>query len=63
MTEIESKEQEKRNERMKEVNKMNDRKKTIRRTGTIPWQLLDQLAGEQKRFENEKSYVEFNMKF
>ena len=29
----------------------------------IPWALLDELDGEKKRFENEKSYIEFNHKY
>eukprot|EP01038_Epipyxis_sp_PR26KG_P008716 gene8716-11777_t len=45
------------------ANKRNSRKKTLRRGNTIPWDLLDELEGEKKRFENEQAYVEFHKKF
>lgn len=50
---------------LKEVNvrrmqRIRDRRKS---PAVIPWKLLDELEGEKKRFENEKSYVEFNYKY
>ena len=38
-------------------------KKSNRRTGKIPWELLDQLDGETTRFDREKAYVDFNKKY
>ena len=40
-----------------------ERKKYNRKSAVIPWDLLDTLDGEKKRFEKEKLYVEFHKKF
>lgn len=40
-----------------------EKKAQSRRTGIIPWELLDEVDGARFRFENEKSYVAFNKKF
>lgn len=39
------------------------RKKAKWRPAAIPWNLLDELDGEKKRYENERTYMEFNHKF
>ena len=45
---------------MKRKQRIKDRRKS---PAVIPWGLLDELEGEKKRFQNEKSYVEFNYKY
>ena len=45
---------------VKRMQRIRDRRKS---PAVIPWKLLDELEGEKKRFENEKSYVEFNYKY
>lgn len=40
-----------------------EREAKRRNPAVIPWQLLDQLDGERKKFENEKAYIEFHQKF
>ena len=44
-------------------NQRRNRKKANRRSAVIPWDLLDSLDGEKKRFEKEKLFVEFHKKF
>mmetsp|Transcript_7959 Transcript_7959/g.11894 ORF Transcript_7959/g.11894 Transcript_7959/m.11894 type:complete len:291 (-) Transcript_7959:28-900(-) len=39
------------------------RKKANRKSAVIPWDLLDSLDGEKRRFEKEKLFVEFHKKF
>lgn len=46
-----------------QVQKRRDRKLRGRRSGAINWELIDQIDGLKRRFENEKSYIEFNFKY
>jgi hypothetical protein len=43
--------------------KRKSRKEQSRRSGVIPWELLDALDGEKHKFQNEVSYVEVYKKF
>lgn len=49
--------------KMKKLIERRERKKYNRKSAVIPWDLLDTLDGEKKRFEKEKLYVEFHKKF
>jgi len=47
-----------------QVQKRRDRKQERgRKSGVINWELIDQIDGLKRRFENEKSYIEFNFKY
>jgi hypothetical protein len=46
-----------------QVQRRRDRKLRGRRSAAITWALSDQIAGLKRRFENEKSYIEFNFKY
>lgn len=46
-----------------QVQRRRDRKLRGRRSGAINWELIDQIDGLKRRFENEKSYIEFNFKY
>lgn len=46
-----------------QVQRRRDRKLCGRRAGAINWELIDQIDGLKRRFENEKSYIEFNFKY
>jgi len=46
-----------------QVQRRRDRKLRGRRSGVINWELIDQIDGLKQRFENEKSYIEFNFKY
>jgi hypothetical protein len=50
---------------LKDVNlKRRQRQRERRKSpAVIPWALLDELDGEKKRFENEKSFIEFTYKY
>jgi len=50
---------------LKDVNvKRRQRTRERRKSpAVIPWALLDELDGEKKRFENEKSFIEFTYKY
>jgi len=45
------------------LTKRKERTERRRRLGVIPWNMLDEIEGQEKRFENEKAYVEFYKKF
>jgi hypothetical protein len=49
--------------RLEVVEKRRAKKKSLVRSSTIPWELLDQIDGAKHRFENEKLYHEFNHKY
>lgn len=50
-------------QKMATAEKRNARKRQIRRTGIIPWELLDQLDGEKTRWESDVAYQELYHKF
>lgn len=47
----------------RDISQRRERRRKNRKTTAIPWALLDELDGEKLRFQNEKSYFEFNNKF
>ena len=49
--------------RQKRLEDKKFRKRKNRKSAVIPWDLLDSLDGEKKRFEKEKLFVEFHKKF
>ena len=49
--------------KVKKLEQRRERKKYNQKSAVIPWDLLDTLDGEKKRFEKEKLYVEFHRKF
>jgi hypothetical protein len=50
-------------ERQEMAKRRKERKATKRQIGVIPWNLLDDIDGQEKRFESEKSYAEFYHRF